>query len=190
MRVRNRLSSPMQRFMEGDPRAIAVMVNQSGETVLFLAVVFRSEDAEGHRWTNHFSGPFFAGGHYDVLNGAAPVQPAHFRHIFPGSKRLITAQRVWGDNTDVIPPDANDARRRMAGSFAWTGGRAATFSRWSGRWRRARLLRHLLPGPGHKPTRRACTHSINLRRIDPSTFPVERWRAPDRVRERGASARN
>jgi len=121
--VRNQLSSPMQQFMEGDGNAIAVLVNQSGKTVLSLAVVFRFEDAEGHRSTNHFSGPFPGGGLHDVLTGAAPVSPRTSGHIFPGSRRLITTQGVRGDNTDVIPPDANDPRRGMVGSFGWVGGR-------------------------------------------------------------------
>jgi hypothetical protein len=119
--IRNRLS-PAQRFMEGDRTGVAVVVNQSGKTVLSLAVVFAFQDAEGRRSTNHFSGPFSAGGLGDVLTGAVPVDPRTPGHIFPGSKRLLTARGVWGDNTDVLPPDANDPRRGLAGGgFGWTG---------------------------------------------------------------------
>jgi len=120
--IRSRPSA-MQRFMEGGASGVAVVVNQSGKTVLSLAAVLSFEDAEEHRSTNHFSGPFSTDGLPDVLTGAAPVDPRTSGHIFPGSKRLITTQGVWGDNTDVIPPDPNDPRRGMAGSFGWAGGR-------------------------------------------------------------------
>ena len=112
--------SPMQRFMDSDLSGAAVVVNQSGKTVLSLAVVFAVVDADGHRSRNHFSGSFPGAGLNDVLTGAVPVNPRTPGHIFPGSKRLITPQGVWGDNTDVLPPDENDRRRGMAGSF--TGG--------------------------------------------------------------------
>jgi hypothetical protein len=114
--------SPMQRFMGSDVSGVAVVVNQSGKTVLSLGVVFKFEDAEGHGSTNHFSGSFLAGGLADVLTGAVPVSPRTPGHIFPGSKRLITSQGVWGDNTDVVPPDENDPRRGMEGGFVGTGG--------------------------------------------------------------------
>lgn len=119
--IRNR-PSPMQRFMDGDLSGAAVVVNQSGKTALSLAVIFVIEDADGQRSRNHFSGPNSVGPLYDVLTGAVPVSPRTSGHIFPGSKRLITTQGVWGDNTDVIAPDANDPRRGVLGSFTRSGG--------------------------------------------------------------------
>ena len=119
--IRNR-SLAMQHFRAGDSSDLAVVVNQSGKIVLSLAVVIAFQDTEGRRSTNHFSGPFFGGGLPDVLTGAVTASPRTPGHIFPGSKRLITAHGVWGDNTDVIPPDPNEARRGMPGGVAGSGG--------------------------------------------------------------------
>jgi hypothetical protein len=118
--IRNR-SLPMRHLMDANPGGAAVVMNQSGKTVLSLAVVYTFTDADGQRSTNHFSGPFFGGGLPDVLTGAVTASPRTPGHIFHGSKRLITAQGVWGNNTDVIPPDPNDPRRGMAGGLAGSG---------------------------------------------------------------------
>src|SRR5262249_52548848 len=108
------------RFMEADASGVAVVVNQSGKTVLSIAVVFKFDDADGHRSTNHFSGSFSAGGLVEVSTGVVPMSPRTPGHIFPGSKRLITTRGLWGDNPDVIPPDVSDPRR--GGGLAWSGG--------------------------------------------------------------------
>ena len=80
--IRNRSPWPMQQLMGSDQTGVAVVVNQSGKTVLSLAVVFAFADAEGHRSTNHFSGSFAGGGLPDVLTGAVPVDPRTPGHIF------------------------------------------------------------------------------------------------------------
>ena len=57
--IRNRWL-PMRHFTDASPTGAAVVVNQSGKKVLSLAVVFAFTDADGHRYTNHFSGLFSA----------------------------------------------------------------------------------------------------------------------------------
>ena len=55
------------------------------------------------------------------MTGAVTASLRTPGHIFPGSKRLITAQGVCGDNTDVFPPDPNDPRHGVSGSLAGGG---------------------------------------------------------------------
>jgi hypothetical protein len=87
----------------GDLERAAVLLNQSGKSVVTLAYIWRYTTAEGKTGTNsHLN--LGSSTQMEVLCGRAEVTRDLTSFILPGSKRLITEQGMFGNNLDVLPP--------------------------------------------------------------------------------------
>src|SRR5258708_165160 len=102
--IQNR-PQPFGSWPAGDLDTAAVLLNQSGKAIVILAHIWRYTPAEGKTRTSRYSN-LGSGMQLDFLSGQAGVirDPGIF--ILPGSKRLITEQGMFGNNLDVLPPEA------------------------------------------------------------------------------------
>jgi hypothetical protein len=96
----------------------AILLNQSGETIVSMEIVWRYEQADGRIVTGTRS--------WNDVIPAPGHRPSsamlYWNHILPGSKRYIGEDRVVGDNSDVRPPPAEEAPGGGGGgSAAGTG---------------------------------------------------------------------
>lgn len=119
--IRRRAVGPLP---DGDVSNAAVLLNESGEIVLALSVVWKFAELGGHaprrQLTNLGSGTV-----WDALAGVSEPVPDRFSFVVPGSKRLITEDGFFGDNSDVLPPEP-----ARSGGVGWSG------IRGGGGWRR------------------------------------------------------
>jgi hypothetical protein len=93
----------------------AVLMNESGRSIVALAYVWRYTDDDGQtRSSRHCS--LGSSIQMDILTGRQPVPQDRSSTILPGSKRLIAPEGIFGDNLDVLP--ANLA----VNSGGWLGG--------------------------------------------------------------------
>lgn len=83
----------------------AVLLNQSGKVILALAYCWKYTTVDGNVRTSHYSN-LCSSTQIDVLTGQADVGAYRLFFILPGSKRLITENGIFGDNSDVLPPDS------------------------------------------------------------------------------------
>jgi hypothetical protein len=100
IRSRHRLGPPPPPQLD----YAAVLLNQTGKALITLAWIWKFTDSAGQTRT-HSSCNLGSSIQMDVLAGRAPVQRDRWTLILPGSKRLITRERMFGDNTDVLPPE-------------------------------------------------------------------------------------
>ncbi|MCX6603945.1 MAG: hypothetical protein NTV52_10155 [Acidobacteria bacterium] len=93
----------------------AVLVNDSGQAVVALGYVWRYTTREGRTQTSRHEN-FGSSMQMDVLSGRAKVVADQASFLLAGSKRLITEEGMFGDNTDVlrVPPPV--------GGYCWVGG--------------------------------------------------------------------
>ena len=96
---------PFGQLPTSDLGAAAVLLNQSGKAIVTLAYVWKYMMAGGHPRTSHHSN-LGSSMQMDVLSGRAGITRDLFSFILPGSKRLITQEGMFGDNSDVLPPES------------------------------------------------------------------------------------
>jgi hypothetical protein len=82
----------------------AVLVNDSGKSIVALACIWRYTTANGETRSSHYSN-LCSSMQMDVLTGRRPVARDRASFILPGSRRLITQDGVFGDNLDVLAAD-------------------------------------------------------------------------------------
>ncbi len=102
--IQNR-PQPFGSWPAGDLDTAAVLLNQSGKAIVILAHIWRYTTAEGKTRTSRYSN-LGSGMQMDFLSGQAGVIRDLGIFILPGSKRLITEQGMFGNNLDVLPPEA------------------------------------------------------------------------------------
>jgi hypothetical protein len=89
-------------------------VNRSGKTILSLSHVWKFTGADGRSSTSR-TGGLGSSTQLDMLFGISS-QPDLFNMILAGSKRLITPEGMFGNNSDVLPPEPRP------GGFVGAGG--------------------------------------------------------------------
>ncbi len=102
--IQNR-PQPFGSWPPGDLDTAAVLLNQSGKAIVILAHIWRYTTAEGKTRTSRYSN-LGSGMQMDFLSGQAGVIRDLGIFILPGSKRLITERGMFGNNLDVLPPEA------------------------------------------------------------------------------------
>ncbi len=107
---------------EEAPELSAILQNESGKTVVAWTHIWRYTGADG-RTTTHTTTNLRSSLQMDVLTGLAEPARDAAVSLLPGSKRLITREATFGDNSDVVEPG------EWGGRSAGGGGGA--------RWRRA-----------------------------------------------------
>jgi hypothetical protein len=80
----------------------AVLLNRSGKAVIALAIIWKYLEPGGHARMSTIVN-LGSSMQMDVLAGRAEVARDRFSFFLPGSKRLITEQGFFGDNSDVVP---------------------------------------------------------------------------------------
>ena len=83
----------------------AVLLNQSGKAIVALAYCWKYTTVDADVRTSRCSN-LGSSMQMDVLTGRAEVSKDRFSFILPGSKRLITQNGMFGDNSDVLPPES------------------------------------------------------------------------------------
>jgi hypothetical protein len=81
----------------------AVVLNQSGKAILGMTVIWSFTDADSKPHDEVASS--IGQQTLDILTGRAPLVLDRFSCIAPGSKRLVTPDGTFGDNSDVILSD-------------------------------------------------------------------------------------
>jgi hypothetical protein len=102
---------------DSDLSSAAVLLNQSRKAIVILVYIWKYMMAGGQTRTNRHS-TLGSGRQMDVLTGRVGVTRDHDSFILPGSKRLITQEGMFGDNSDVLPADSapNGGGYGVAGS--------------------------------------------------------------------------
>lgn len=113
--------------------AAAVLLNESGKSIIALAVIWRFTDVTGNARTGRVAN-LGSSMQMDVLAGRAKVTRDRFSFILPGSKRLITDRGVFGDNSDVLPPETP-----AGGGFVMGGGGGGRRGNREVPWKRIEL---------------------------------------------------
>ena len=91
-----------------DRTPAAVLLNRSEKAIIVLAHVWRYTTTNGQTRTSRHSN-LGSSMQMDILAGRTGVTRDRASFILPNSKRLITEAGVFGDNSDVMPPES-DAR--------------------------------------------------------------------------------
>ena len=107
---------PFGNKLEEAPPEGAVVLNQSGQAVLAISILSRWTDQDGHPGL-HTMGGLQSLAHLDRRPENADPRSMWSHPFLPGSKRLITPHGVFGDNSDVLPPEAKPR------AFGGAGGR-------------------------------------------------------------------
>jgi hypothetical protein len=110
--------SPFGPRATGDLNTAAVLLNQSGRAIVVLAYKWRFTMADGRTRTSRYSN-LGSSMQMEVLAGQREVSPDQTSFILPGSTRLITQEGIFGDNSDVLPPELI----QPGGSFVGSAGR-------------------------------------------------------------------
>jgi hypothetical protein len=88
-----------------DTSTAAVLLNRSEKAIVTLTYIWRYTMAAGHTCTSrHFD--LGTSMQMDVLTGRAGVTRDRGSFFLPGSKRLITQEGMFGDNSDVLPAES------------------------------------------------------------------------------------
>lgn len=96
------------------PDATAVLVNETGIAVLALVLVWTYEGGSYRRHT--ISANFGSSMLLHALFGDPGALADRSQFIAPGSKRLITPDGIYGDNSDVLPMPAGVSGMGFGGS--------------------------------------------------------------------------
>ena len=88
----------------GNLDTAAVLVNQSGRAIVALAYIWRYTTADGKTRASRCAN-LGSSAQMDFLSGQSGVIRDLGTFILPGSKRLITEGRTFGNNLDVLPPE-------------------------------------------------------------------------------------
>ena len=83
----------------------AVLLNESGKVVIVLAYYWKYNTASGQTYRSHHSN-LSSSTQTNVLAGRTKVVRDFASFFLPGSKRLITEEGTFGNNLDVLPPEA------------------------------------------------------------------------------------
>ncbi len=105
---------PMGPAPSGDLNTAAVLLNETGKTIVALAYFWRYRTADGHVSTSRHAN-LGSSMQLDVLSGRFGVVRDRASFILPGSKRLITEEGMFGDNLDVLPSES------LPGGFSFIG---------------------------------------------------------------------
>jgi hypothetical protein len=108
-----------------DMNTAAVLMNQSGKTIVALSYIWRYTTPGGETRTSRHSS-FGSSMQLDVLAGRTSVIRDRSSFILPGSKRLIIQDGIFGDNLDVLPPEP------ASHGGGWSGSGAGRHSRVGG----------------------------------------------------------
>jgi hypothetical protein len=96
---------PFEPELASDPSPAVVLLNQSGKAIVTLSYIWKFTMAGGHTRTSRYSN-LGSSMQMDVLTGRASVTRDRGSFILPGSKRLITLDGMFGDNSDVLPAES------------------------------------------------------------------------------------
>jgi hypothetical protein len=92
-----------------------VAINQSPKAVLAMSIIWKWADMNGHVTIQRMPG-LHSLAQLDWDSGRLDPWKSWFGPFLSGSKRLVTSQGVFGDNSDVLPPESKPTG--FAGSFA------------------------------------------------------------------------
>ena len=111
-----------------DLNTAAVLLNRSGKAIVALAYLYRYVAAGGQIHSGlHWN--LVSSIQMDVLTGRSKVPRDRFGFILPGSKRLVTPDGMFGDNSDVLPPESETRGGGRGGGWGGRRGNAARH-RW------------------------------------------------------------
>jgi hypothetical protein len=118
------LPRPFGPDLEGPPDRAAVLENQTVSAVITLTYVWRYTTTNGEtRTSTHLS--LGSSVQMDVLTGRKKAARDLCSFILPGSRRLITEQRMFGNNSGVLAPQHRTGGGWMGSiSGSGRGGRA------------------------------------------------------------------
>ena len=102
----------------GDSSTAAVLLNQTGQAIVTLDFFWRYTLSDGTKRTSRYSN-LGSSMQTELLCGRAKVLPDLGSFILAGSKRLITEQGMFGNNLDVLPPNAGTGH---GGGYLGVGG--------------------------------------------------------------------
>jgi len=119
--IQNRVANPLsgsapQSPDDDDPAApTMILCNRSQTPIAAVARIWRFEPEDGRPTTSVPSTPWRGTSLLEPfgLNERTRKLYGYWHVILPGSKRGIRGTRMFGDNTDVRPPEADEL---------WTGG--------------------------------------------------------------------
>ena len=111
-----RLPTPFGPPADTELNPSAILRNESGRAIVGMTYVWRFTTADG-RVRPNWHATMGSSMQLDVLAGRASVPPDGSAFILPGSKRLITVDRIFGNNSDVLPP-----RHPQGGGIGMSGG--------------------------------------------------------------------
>ena len=117
----------LSRISEHDTAGSAILVNRASVAIASVAYVWTFLVKNGRVGSARYRpGPGRILLPYGTDNRVRKFD-AYWNTVFPGSKRLMTAEgRMYGDNTDVRPPDEDEVWHGgfgMVSSSAWAGPR-------------------------------------------------------------------
>lgn len=117
------VESRLQPFAHGaaDGRS-AVLINNSGKSIVALAYIWRYKTASGELRTSRYSN-LGSSMQMDVLSGRIGAVHDASSFIMPGSKRLITEEGMYGNNFDVLSADSVHRGGGGMGAGMGRGGR-------------------------------------------------------------------
>ena len=99
----------------------AVLLNQSGKTIITQTHVWAYTNSDGRTFSTRRS-DLVSSAQIDALTGEQDERNGILSFILPGSKRLITEAGVFGNNSDVLPPESMPSIRGFGGGHG-SGGR-------------------------------------------------------------------
>ncbi len=116
-----RLAPPFGPRIESIPERAAILENQSGKAVITFTTIWRYIDEEGETRTTRQRN-LVSSKQMDVLTGRTMAIPDPYSFFLPGSRRLITDDRILGDNRDVLGVQPA-GRAGGGGGWGFAGGR-------------------------------------------------------------------
>jgi hypothetical protein len=114
---------PLGTKLEETPSDAVVLLNQSGKIALVISALWKWAGDGGQITQQRMTG-LHSLDQLDWHTEQTKQMPIWFHPFLAGSKRLITTHGVFGDNSDVLPPEARP--KSFAGSWAGFHRRART----------------------------------------------------------------
>jgi hypothetical protein len=114
---------PFGNWRVDDLTKTAILLNQSGNTIVAISYVWRYVTATGTAHTSRSSN-LGSSVQLDVLTGRSGVTRDIGTFILPGSKRLITERGMFGNNLDVL----GEGEGSRCGGYIGAGGGGRTSS--------------------------------------------------------------
>jgi hypothetical protein len=96
---------PFGTRMEEPPSESFVVLNRSGKAILAMSVLWKWTDQEGKTGQSTISG-LHSLAQLDWNPEKRDPRGSWFHPFLDGSKRLVTPQGTFGNNSDVLPPEA------------------------------------------------------------------------------------